>query len=119
MMGFAVLLVALVVVGVVVMLALRSWTLEEVRTEAWLREPETHTLSYVVPDGQDPAILVAALAGAGFTARAEMRGGVERLVVACDEDQRDRVRSVIEAVHLTGFEGVEMHVAHASFEDER
>lgn len=119
MMGFAVLAVLLVVVGVVVMLSLRSWTLDEARAEAWLHDPETHTLSYVVPEGQDPAVLVAALAHAGFTARAELRGGVERLRVACDEEDRDRVRDIIETVHSTGFEGVEMHVAHAVFEDER
>lgn len=112
--------VGLLVVGVLVMLALRRVTLDEARSENRLREPGTHKLAYVVPNGQDPAILMAALARGGFKSVSDMEGGVERLLVACpDEHDRAKVRSIIEHVDRAGFAGPEMHVGHVSFEDER
>ena len=116
---------AMVVIGVLVVLlglalALRRVTLDEGKTEERLRRPEAHSLTYAVPDGQDPAVLVGALAGEGFTAVAELEGGAEMLLVECPRpEDRAKVRSIIEQVTRTGFDGAEMHVAHVSFEDER
>lgn len=112
--------VVLIAAGTVVVVGLRRWMQEEIRVEAVLREPDAHPLVYAVPDGQDPTILVSALRRAGFTAMGDMEGGVERLLVACpDEEDRDRVRSTIEHVTSTGFDGVEMHVGPVRFQDER
>jgi len=116
MIVFGMVLVGLLAVGVAVMWGLRRWTLDEVELEARLRLPETQTLAYAVPVGQDPATFVAALARAGFTSVGAMEGGSERLLVACDEEDRTQVRSIIEHVEVIGFEGPEVHV---SFEDER
>ena len=111
--------VGLLAVGVVLMLALRRWTLDDARTEARLHQPGTHRLVYAVPGGQDPAVLLAALAHAGFTAVTDLEGGTERLLVACEEHDRAQVRSIIEHVDRGGIDGPEMHVGHVSFEDER
>ena len=120
MIVIAMLAVAFLVVGVIVAFALRRWTLDEARVEARMHEPGAHTVIYDVPVGQDPAVLLAALDRAGFTAVSDMERGVERVLVDCPtEDTRDKVRSVIEHVHRTGFEGAEMQVGHVSFEDER
>lgn len=115
--------VLIFVLGVVALVGLAlflgSWARDEARLEARLHEPGAHTLAYVVPNGQDPAVLMAALAGAGFTAIVDLYGGRERLLVECGEDDRARVREVIEHVDRGGIDGPEMHVGHVSFEDER
>jgi hypothetical protein len=78
------------------------------------------TLTYLVPTGQDPAELIAALHQAGFTAVAELRHGYEVLEVAChDEHDRDRVREILEHAHRSGFDSPENPVGAISFEDER
>lgn len=108
-----------VVLGVVIALALRSWTLDEAKTEKRLRSPDVHTVSYVVPEGQDVAVLMAAVRHAGFESITKTDGGTERLLVACDEQDRAKVRSILEHVHRVGFDGSEMYVDHVSFDDER
>lgn len=114
------LFVVLVAAGFALAMGLRRWMQDEVRSEALLRDPEAHALVYVVPDGQDPTILVAALSRAGFTAMGDMEAGVERLLIACpDEEDRAEVRSIIEHVNRSGFDGIEMHVGPVRFQDER
>ena len=115
----AMLVSAVVLVVLAVMLGLRTWVLGEAKVEAQLRDPGAHTLSYVVPEGWDPALFKAALARAHFTALAESDGRVDRLVVACDESDRNRVREVLEAVHGAGPHGPDERVAHVRFADER
>lgn len=91
--------VAILIIITGVMLGLRTWVLDEARFEKKLRAPETHTLEYEVPNGQDPALLKAALAGAHFASIARSDGGTERLTIACEEQDRSRVRDVLEHVH--------------------
>lgn len=117
--AIVVFLAALVVVLLFLAFQLRDWGVNEARTEALLRSPETHTVAYVVPEGQDPAVLMAALARAGFTCVVDTSGGTERVLVACDEDQRGRVREVLEQVPRTNFDGAELPVGHVTFDDER
>jgi heme/copper-type cytochrome/quinol oxidase subunit 2 len=116
---FPIIFTVVLVLGVVVALALRSWERQEEREEAVFDAPATHQVCYEVVDGQDPAILVAALHHAGFEARARLEGGVEVLRVLCDEHERPVVRRVIESVDRTGFEGVPIHVGAVVFRDER
>ena len=117
--GIAILVVAVVVVTFFVLAGLRRWERDMERTEARLRSPDTHTVAYRIPEGQDPAVLTAALAREGYTYLVTDEGGVERLVVECDEQDRARVREIIEHVDRAGFEGPEIHVGHVTFEDER
>ncbi len=120
MIVFAMVAIGILVVALALAFALRRVTLDEAKTEAHLREPATHALQYVVPDGQDPAVLVGALTQAGFISAAELEQGREVLLVECPhEDDRAKVRSIIEHVSRAGFDGPEMHVGHVSFEDER
>ncbi len=112
------LLVALLAVGAIVALGLRRWTLDEARTEGRLHQPGAHALTYAVPAGQDPAIVAAALSHEHFTTVTDYEGGHERLLVAADEQDRARVRDIIEHVDRAGIDGPEMHVAHVRFEDE-
>lgn len=119
MIAAAVLITAGLLVGMVAVLALRRWSLAELRTESWLHAPTTHTLAYDVPDGQDAAIPLAALRHEGFVARADMERGTERLVVACEETDRARVRDVLEHADLASFSGPRIPVGHVTFVDER
>jgi hypothetical protein len=120
MIVFAMIAIGVLVVMLVLAFALRRVTLDEGKTEERLKRPESHALTYAVPEGQDPAVLTAALAREGFTSVAELEGGVEMLLVECrHESDRATVRSIIEHVSRTGFDGAEMHVEHVSFEDER
>jgi hypothetical protein len=119
MIVIAMLVIAFLVVGTIVAFALRRWTLDEARTEARLHEPGAHTVIYDVPPGQDPAVLLGALSRAGYIAVSDTERGVERVLVDCPHEQdRDKVRDIIEHVHRTSFEGAEIDVAHVSFEDE-
>jgi hypothetical protein len=113
------LVTGVLVVALAAALVLRRWTLDEARTEARLHQPGAHRLAYVVPDGQDPAVLTAALAHAHFASVTDLEGGRERLLVAAEEGDRARVRSILEQVDRAGLDGPEMHVGHVSFEDER
>lgn len=119
MIVFALLIVGVLVLGLIVALGLRRWTLDEGEVEARLHDPTTHKLVYAVPAGQDPGVLIAALARSGYVAVSDLEGGVERLLVECGEVERARVRDIIEHVDRAGFDGPEMHVAHVTFEDER
>jgi hypothetical protein len=105
-----------VVAGAVLVLGVaRRWVLDEGATEARLRDPDTHKLSYRVPPGQDPAALVSALAHARFTTVTDTHGGVERLLIACEETDRAHVRLVLEeASHA----GATRRNSQVSFEDE-
>lgn len=110
-----ILFLVVVVAGLLVLRVARTWVLDEGATEARLRDPETHTLSYVVPNGQDPAVLMSALAHARFTAVTDTHGGIERLLIGCEETDRAQVRQVIEdAIVARGTRTSE----HVSFDDE-
>ena len=117
--GIAMFVVGFIVVGVVVIAALTSWGRDEAATEARLHSPGTHTVAYVVPDGQDPAVLMAALTHAGFVSVTDITGGTERLLVECEESDRGHVRSILEQVERRRIDGSRLPAGHVSFEDER
>lgn len=117
--GIAMFVVGFLVVGVVVIAALRSWGRDEAATEARLHSPGAHTVAYVVPDGQDPAVLMASLTHEGFVSVTDIAGGTERLLVECEESDRGRVRSILEQVERRNFDGSRLPAGHVSFEDER
>ncbi|MGH3480141.1 MAG: hypothetical protein ACRDPQ_10615 [Nocardioidaceae bacterium] len=112
------LLVGVVTVGLVFMLALRRWTFAEARTEARLRSPDTPTVTYAVPHGQDPVPVMAALAHEGFVCVPDIAAGVERLLIECAEADRAKLRRTIQHVNHTGFDGAAMHTDRVRFTDE-
>jgi hypothetical protein len=61
-----------------------------------LERPETETLEYAVPPGQDPVVVMSALGSGGFTTRMDSSGEV--LHIHCPdgrEQARARARTVI------------------------
>lgn len=102
---------------VAIILGARRWGMEDAEVDARLHSPSCHTVAYVVPEGQDPALLRVALTHAGYTTVLD-RGGDQRLLVECEEGHRDDVRHVIEGVDHGGFEGPELVRGHVRFEDE-
>jgi hypothetical protein len=113
----SVMVLAAMLLPVALILGARRWGMQEAEVDARLHSPRAHTVAYVVPEGQDPALVRVALSHAGFVTVLD-RGGDQRLLVECEESRRDQVRSVIEHVDHGGFEGPELHVGHVRFEDE-
>jgi hypothetical protein len=116
-MVFMVTLLVIVALGlpVLVVLALRRWGTDQAATEQSLLSPDAHTVSYVVPEGEDPTFARAALAHAGFVSVLD-RSGDQRLVVRCEPGQREQVRSILEQTdHPTVEHGL---LAHVPFDDE-
>ena len=120
-MAAAIVLLVVVVVGgsIAISLYLRKWVLEQSRREAHLRDPHTHTVAFAIPTGVDPVIPETALALAGFNSGHDRLGLVECVRIECDESQRDRVRSVLEEVFMTQYDGSVLPAGHVVFEDER
>jgi hypothetical protein len=121
-MGF--MLLGLVLVAVLVWFAFRAsrWAAARTEVDAHLGEPVVETLDYVVPEGQDPAVVVAALHENGVEAAPDI--GAKQLVhVACaptDNGERERVRSIIETVKTSGIDaGAPFDAGAVRFEDER
>ncbi|HET7735054.1 MAG TPA: hypothetical protein VFK52_03705 [Nocardioidaceae bacterium] len=116
------LVVGVLVVGGVVALGLRSWLSEEGQVADEIRSHESTDLVYLVPAGEDPAVLIAALHHAGYPSTTDSRDGHSRLLVDCPggrEHDRDEVRGVIEHAHLAGPDGVAFSGAGSvRFEDE-
>ena len=116
---FPIMVTVVLVLGVVVALALRAWERAEERDEAVFDAPTTPKVCYEVVDGQDPAVLVAALHHAGFHARTHVVGGVQVLRILCQEHERSVVRQVLEGVGRTGFGGVPTYVGAVRFVEDR
>jgi hypothetical protein len=93
----AVTLIGVLALGLLLMLSFRRWALGEARAEASLLSlsPED-SLTYVVPDGQDPLAVMTALACGGYTCAADTKGGAERLIVACQPKERASVLAIIQ-----------------------
>jgi hypothetical protein len=120
-MAAAIVLLVVVVVGgsIAISLFLRNWVREESRREAHLRDPHTHTLAFAIPAGVDPVTPQTALALAGFNSGHDRLGMVDCVRIECDESQRDRVRSALEDVFMTQYDGSVLPAGHVVFEDER
>jgi hypothetical protein len=112
-----ILFLVIVVVLLFAMRGTRRWVLDAGATEARLKDPETHTLTYLVPNGRDPAALMAALAHTHFITAMDTHGGIERLLIACEEADRAQVRQILEVANHVESGGA-MASNHVRFEDE-
>jgi hypothetical protein len=112
-------LVAVALIGFAVAFGLRRVVFDLDETSKRLHQPDARTVSYLVPEGQDPAVLTAALHHEGYASATEEHGGHTHVLVECTEDgDRANIRSVIEHVHTTSFDGVPINVGHIRFDDE-
>jgi hypothetical protein len=111
--------VGLLAIGLVLMLAFRSWSMDDAEKESLLRAPQTHTVTYLVPEGVDAAVLLAALSHAGIAATTDLSGGDERLLIKCEADERTQVRQVIEAAERASLAELDLRVPPVTFDDER
>ncbi|HET6168095.1 MAG TPA: hypothetical protein VFE07_14785 [Marmoricola sp.] len=115
------------VIGVValiwiVLYVVREQVAHRQRIDEALHSDNVPTLEYVVPTGQDPTVILAALERAGFTATSDPHHANQRVLIACPEGldrQRAHVRSVIESASVTApQDGVPIE-ADVQFVDER
>ena len=98
------LVLTLMVVPLVLLLMMRRFGMEQADTEQALLAPQAHTVSWVVPEGEDPALVRTHLAHAGFTSVLD-RSGDQRLVVRCEAADRERVREIIARTGHATFDG--------------
>ena len=112
------LMIVVLVVGVALNVFLRSWVRAESHTESHLHDPDTHTVAYAVPDGVDPALIRHALSRAGFVSATQRVGDLECLLIECEPGDRDRLRTTLAGVHVTGYDGAAL-TFNVVFEDER
>jgi hypothetical protein len=85
-------------------------------------DPHVETLRYVMPDGQDPAVVISTLDSAGYTADLDVVAGDKQIVIACPagrDRERARVRSVLGASDTTSLEGPQFTPGRVTFEDEK
>jgi hypothetical protein len=115
-----VVLVVAVLVGLAVFWMLR-WSKERAATAGELERPSTETLEYVVPEGQDPVVVMSALESAGFTTRMDTSG--EILHIHCPngrEQARARARMVISEANTSAIDhGRPLDQGRIAFLDER
>lgn len=112
------LVVVVLVIGVAIAVYLRSWIQEQSRAEAHMHDPDIYTVDYAIPNGIDPVLFKVELSRAGFHTGLERVGDDECLRIECRPTERERVRKVIEAVPLRGYDGAALKVGHVAFEDE-
>lgn len=104
-MGFAIVIVlAVLVLAAAALYVLRQHVRERQRVDEVLEDPRTPTLEYVVPTGQDPAVILAALHRAGYTATVDPNGAHQVVMVGCPggvDQERAQVRAAIESADVT------------------
>jgi hypothetical protein len=111
------LVLTVLVVPLVLILMMRRFGMEQTDTEQALLSPESHTVSWVVPDGDDPALVRARLAHAGFTSVLD-HSGDQRLVVQCGPAGRERVREIIARTEHATFDGQGLRPSQLRFDDD-
>lgn len=114
-----ILVVITLVLGVAIMLGMRTWVAAESRTETRLHDPSTTTVRWEIPNGVDPAVVMGALAQAGFTSVIDQPSHGRCLRVECAPTQRARLREVIAGVHASAYDGADLAFGDIVFEDER
>lgn len=104
-MPYLILIVVIVLaLAVGAMYLVRPHLRERQRVDEVLADPRTPTLEYAVPTGQDPAVILAALHRAGYTATVDPHGSHQVVIIECPagvDAERGDVRAVIESADVT------------------
>jgi len=91
-------LIAVVALLALALYVLREQSLDRDRIDKELHDGRTPTLEFVVPTGQDPVGILAALERAGYTAVVDSHGAHQLVLIGCPdglEKHRDQVRSLV------------------------
>lgn len=111
------LVLTVMVVPLLIIGMMRRFGMEEVEVEQALLSPEAHTVAWVVPEGEDPALVRTHLLHAGFTSVLD-HSGDQRLVVECEPDDRELVRDIIAHAAHTTFDGRALQPSQLRFDDD-
>lgn len=104
--------VLFVIVAVVIVALVKRSVADQSKVHDTLTTPDVPSLRYSVPNGHDPAPVLAALASAGFVASSDSEGVDRGVLIGHPEGEqvdREAVREV-----LSGVEQVD----HPRFDDE-
>lgn len=97
------------------------WMRGQERERERIADPRQESLVYEVPEGHDPATIVAALRHDGLEATEVLRQGRQRVVIACPEGReglRPRARALIANETDLTFDGDPAMKAEVTFVDE-
>ena len=111
------LVLTVMIVPLLVLGALRAFGMKEVDNERALLSPGAHTVAWVVPEGEDPALVRTHLSHAGFTSVLD-HSGDQRLVVECEPGDRELVRDIIAHAAHTTFDGQTLQPSQLRFDDD-
>jgi hypothetical protein len=95
--------ILVVIVAVVVLLALASWGRRRQSAADELAHPASPTLDYRVPPGQDPVVVLTALASEGYQATVDPEA-TQLVHISCPaglDRERAHVRAVLESADTT------------------
>jgi hypothetical protein len=117
-------LMAIALLAIIVLVAIYvvvPWARRQERERKRITDSHHESLVYEVPEGQDPAAIVAALRNDGLEATEVLRHGRQRVVIACPEgraDLRPRARALIANEADLNFEGDPAKNRDVTFVDE-
>lgn len=117
--GGLIFLILIVGGGIFVARALRAEVFGVAEKSKRLHDPATPTLAYAIPNGVDPAAVMAPLALAGFESVVVDAGAQDQLLIGCIPGRREQLRDVIRDAHLTNYDGSAYESGRVVFEDER
>jgi hypothetical protein len=114
-------IIVVVAIAVVMLLAVRTWASGHRQQAEELASPREPTLDYLVPDGQDPVVLLTVLSADGYAATADP--ATPNLIrISCPaglDRERARVRATIQHAGATAIDtGVPFEPDHVRFVDE-
>jgi regulator of protease activity HflC (stomatin/prohibitin superfamily) len=91
-------LVILILVVLAAVFVVVPWSRKETAHTSELLSEDTETLEYRVPEGQDPAAVVAALRQDGLDATSVLRDGEQRVLIGSQGGGIERIRARARAV---------------------
>ena len=119
---FGLMLIALLAgVALLAIYVVIPWMRGQERERERIADPRQESLVYEVPEGHDPAAIVAALRNDGLEATEVLRQGRQRVVIACPEgrlDLRPRARALIANEADLNLEGDPAMKREVTFVDE-
>ncbi|HET8559912.1 MAG TPA: hypothetical protein VFL69_05295 [Marmoricola sp.] len=117
------LVVAAIIIVVVTLLSGGRFLGRQGRVQEEAKTSSVDMLRYRVPEGQDPAVVLAALQKEGFEAIPDLQGSgsTQDVLIPCEggvDRHRAHVRSVIQSTDRINIEGDRTQIPRVRFADE-